>query len=71
MTIMSITMMTLKVSFTENDQIHLNDVYHVTIHDDDELNNQNENVLTLLKRNTTILKFIKIKKKSNQAYKKE
>lgn len=71
MTIMSITMMTLKVSFTENDQIHLNDVYHVKIHDDDELNNQNENVLTLLKRNTTILKFIKIKKKSNQAYKKE
>ena len=71
MTIMSITMMTLKVSFTENDQIHLSDVYHVKIHDDDELNNQNENVLTLLKRNTTILKFIKIKKKSNQAYKKE
>ena len=71
MTIMSINMMTLRISFKETDNIHWNDVYHVKIHDDDELNNQNENVLTLLKRNTTILKFIKIKKKSNQAYKKE
>ncbi len=49
MTIMSITMMTLRISFKETDNIHWNDVYHVKIHDDDELNNQNENVLTLLK----------------------